>query len=69
MKATWYSCSQEEAALYAEGKGTEAEQVLQATHNSKGCHMLQSTCVAADFAHSGSMETARMQACKAQEMN
>ena len=35
VEAIGYSWNQEEAALYAEGKGTEAGQVLQATNNSK----------------------------------
>ena len=60
VEAIWYSSSQEEAALYAEGKGTEAGQVLQVTDNSNGHHMLQSTCGAVDSAHSGSTETARI---------
>ena len=60
VEAIGYSWNQEEAALYAEGKGTEAGQVLQATNNSKkGCHTSQSTWFAADSAQTGSMEGAR----------
>ena len=57
--------------MYAEGKGTEMEQVLQATINSQSCLDVQSTCVNAASAHSGSRETARIraQACKAQEVD
>ena len=57
LEAIWYGCNQEEAALYAEGKGTEAGQVLQATYKSEGCHTVQSTSVAADSADSGLMTT------------
>ena len=58
MEAIRYSPNQEKAALYAQGKGTEAEQVLQAIHNSTGCHMSQPTCVVTDCADPGSIETA-----------